>query len=130
MLLRFLAAFVLGAMVMTGMESAGSAPAYAGAAAIGSEPAYEGTAAADGAAVLAQACLSGGQARAAVQSGRAIPLSQLISRIRAAAGGQVLPQPQLCASGGRLVYLINVLTGNGQIRSLTVDAASGSILGY
>ncbi len=80
--------------------------------------------------VIAQACLSQRQIRAAVQSGAAIPLSRLISSIRATVAGQVLPQPQLCRSGGRLVYLINVLSGNGQVQQLTIDAGSGTILGY
>lgn len=79
---------------------------------------------------VAQACLSRRQIRAAVRSGLAIPLSQLIAVIRATVAGQVLPQPQLCNAGGRLVYLINILNGSGQVQQLTIDAGSGNILGY
>ncbi len=129
MMSRFLASFALWVMMLAGMVAAGAAPAYAGLAATGPASAHEVNTNADDGVMLAQGCLSWQQARAAVQSGLAIPLSQVIIRIRNATGGQVLPPPQLCSSGGRLVYLINVLTDN-QVRSLTVDAASGSILGY
>ena len=80
--------------------------------------------------LVAQACLTRQQIRAAVQSGRAIPLSELIATIQATVAGQVLPQPQLCRSGGGLVYLVNILTGKGQVQQLTIDAGSGTILGY
>jgi len=80
--------------------------------------------------LVAQACLTRQQIRAAVQSGQAIPLSELIATIQATVAGQVLPQPQLCRSGSGLVYLVNILTGNGQVQQLTIDAGSGTILGY
>ena len=51
-------------------------------------------------------------------------------QIRKAAGGEILPPPQLCNVGGQLVYLVNVLDRDGQVTRLTVDAASGAILGY
>jgi hypothetical protein len=79
---------------------------------------------------LAEGCLSPGQARAAAQSGEIVPLSQIIGQIRSAARGEILPPPQLCSVGGRFVYIVNVLTRDGQVTRLTVDAASGSILGY
>jgi len=75
----------------------------------------------------AAGCLSSGEARAAVQSGQAISLSQILGRIRSAAGGEIVPPPQLCDQGGRLVYIVNVLSG-GKVTKLTVDARSGSIL--
>jgi uncharacterized membrane protein YkoI len=73
----------------------------------------------------AQACLSQSDVRAAVQSGRAIPLSGLLGQIRATVGGEVLSS-SLCDYGGRLMYLVNVLSG-GQVTRLTVDAQSGAI---
>lgn len=78
---------------------------------------------------LADGCLSPGEARAVAQSGEIMPLSRVIGQIRAAANGEILPPPQLCNIGGRLVYLVNVLTRDGQVTRLTVDASSGSILG-
>jgi hypothetical protein len=78
----------------------------------------------------ADGCLSPGEARAAAQSGQIVPLSRIIGQIRAAANGEILPPPQLCNVGGRYVYLVNVLTRGGQVTRLTVDASSGSILGY
>jgi len=83
----------------------------------------------DGRLILAQACLSRDEIRAAVKSGQAQPLSRLIGQIQARAGGEVLPNPQLCRAGGRLVYQVNVLTGGGKVRQLIVDAASGAIQG-
>jgi uncharacterized membrane protein YkoI len=84
-------------------------------------PAFAGTAAAD--------CLSPNQARAAAQQGQIVPMSSLIGSIKAAAGGEILPPPQLCQSGGRYVYIVNVLKPNGQVARLTVDAATGNIIG-
>ena len=79
---------------------------------------------------FADGCLSPGEARAVAQSGEILPLSRVIGQIRAAGNGEILPPPQLCNVGGRYVYLVNVLTRDGQVTRLTVDASSGSILGY
>ena len=77
----------------------------------------------------ADGCLSPSQARTVAQSGEIVPLSRVIGQIRAAANGEILPPPQLCNIGGRYVYLVNVLTRDGQVTRLTVDASSGNILG-
>lgn len=79
---------------------------------------------------LAQGCLSSGDARDAVKAGQAQPLSRMLKTIRNATGGEILPPPQLCNEGGRLVYYVNVMAPNGQVSRVVVDAASGSILGY
>jgi hypothetical protein len=79
---------------------------------------------------LAQGCLSSREARSAVQSGQAVSLSTMVKQIKAATGGEILPTPQLCNAGGRLVYMVKVLRPDGQVETLTVDAASGSISGY
>jgi len=81
-------------------------------------------------AARAQGCLSAAEARSAVQSGQALPLSRMLKTIRQTVGGEILPPPQLCDAGGRLVYHVNVLGRDGQVTQITVDAASGSILGY
>lgn len=75
-------------------------------------------------------CLSAGEIRAAVKNGEAVPLSRIIGKIRAAAGGEVLSSPQLCRVGGQLVYLVNVLGSDGQIQRLNVDARTGNVSGY
>jgi Peptidase propeptide and YPEB domain len=77
----------------------------------------------------AAGCLTSNEARAAVQSGQAVSLSQILGRIRSAAGGEIVPPPQLCNQGGQLVYIVNVLSG-GQVTKLTVDAKTGNILGH
>jgi len=77
----------------------------------------------------ADGCLTPGEARAVAQSGEIVPLSHVISQIRAAANGEILPPPRLCNVNGRYVYLVNVLTRDGQVTRLTVDASSGNIIG-
>src|SRR6478736_6014109 len=72
----------------------------------------------------AQACLSPGQARQAAQSGQIMPLSRVLNQIRKAGQGEIVPPPQLCNIGGRYVYVVNVLSKNGQVTQLTVDAAT------
>lgn len=80
-------------------------------------------------AALAAGCLSAAQARAAAQNGQIVPLSRVLSSIRSAGRGEILPPPQLCDSGGQFVYVVNVLSRDGQVTRLTVDAASGAIIG-
>lgn len=79
---------------------------------------------------LAQGCLSAKEARSAVENGQAVSLSKMVKRIQKATGGEILPTPQLCNNGGRLIYLVKVLRPDGSVETLTVDAASGSIAGY
>jgi uncharacterized membrane protein YkoI len=78
----------------------------------------------------AQGCLSAKQTRSAVQSGDAVSLSRMVKTIQQATGGEILPTPQLCDNGGRLVYIVKVLRPDGSVETLTVDAASGNIAGY
>jgi len=82
--------------------------------------------------VVAQSgCLSQAQIRDAVASGQARPLSAFIGRIRQVTGSaQVLPGPQLCWSGGGLVYIVNVLSGSGSVGTVTINASNGNILSY
>ena len=72
----------------------------------------------------AQSCFSANEARAAGSG--IVPLSSVLNKIRAATGGEILANPQLCNIGGRLVYLINVLVG-GRVRQVQVDGTSGTI---
>lgn len=68
-------------------------------------------------------CLSGSEARAAVQSGQAQPLRNVAGGL----GGEVV-KAQLCRRGGRLVYEVGVLQSNGQVARRVVDARSGQVL--
>jgi hypothetical protein len=72
----------------------------------------------------AQACLSQNEVRAAVDSGRAIPLSSVLGQLRAT--GEVLSSPMLCDFSGQLMYVVNVLA-NGQVTRVYVNAANGAI---
>jgi len=81
-------------------------------------------------AALAQGCLSAKETRSAVENGKAVSLSKMVKRIQKATGGEILPTPQLCNDGGRLVYLVKVLRPDGSVETLTVDADSGNISGY
>jgi uncharacterized membrane protein YkoI len=82
-----------------------------------------------GSPAVAADCLSSSEARSAAAAGQVVPLSQILGEIRAAARGDILPTPELCKAGGRFVYLVKVLSPGGQVTRLTVDAASGAILG-
>jgi len=73
----------------------------------------------------AQGCLSQGEARSAVASGQAAPLSAFVGGLRSS--GDVVSS-QLCDRGGRLVYVVNVVNGNGQVSRVTIDARSGAKL--
>ncbi|MBN9020921.1 MAG: hypothetical protein J0H08_02240 [Rhizobiales bacterium] len=79
---------------------------------------------------LAQGCLSAKETRSAVQNGQAESLSKMVKRIQKATGGEILPTPELCNDGGRLVYRVKVLRPDGSVETLAVDAASGNIAGY
>jgi uncharacterized membrane protein YkoI len=72
-------------------------------------------------------CLSQAQARQAVESGQARPWSQIRAGLGGAINGNVV-DTQLCQSGGGLVYVVSVLSGDGSVHRLTVDARSGALL--
>ena len=80
-------------------------------------------------AAYAKGCLSAGEARSAVQSGQAVSLSKLLRKIQKATGGEIVPPPKLCKQGGSLFYKVNVLAPNGKVKQVTVDAASGNLVG-
>lgn len=73
-----------------------------------------------------ESCLSQGEARRAVQNGDAISLSAIRGTL-AGDGGEVV-SAQLCKSGNRLVYVVNVLDDGGEVKRVRVDARDGSIL--
>lgn len=66
-------------------------------------------------------------AREAVRSGEALPLSEILSRIRPQLAGELV-HVELEREDGRLVYEFRIIGGDGRLRKLHVDAASGRIL--
>lgn len=72
---------------------------------------------------VAAECLSAGEARQAVASGRAIRLGDAAQAVR----GEII-EARLCdAGGGRLVYRLAVMTGGGYVEWVVVDARSGRV---
>ena len=73
-------------------------------------------------------CLSRAEQRAAIDAGRAIPLAVAKRMLRQRLPGELL-RARLCSGSGRLVYLLTVLTHDGKVRRVTVDATSGTVIG-
>ncbi|WP_026380592.1 PepSY domain-containing protein [Afifella pfennigii] len=67
----------------------------------------------------AAACLGSGEARQAVSSSRAMPLSAALAR--AGIAGEVV-SVQLCEEGGRYVYRAAVLGPDGRVNQVSVPA--------
>jgi uncharacterized membrane protein YkoI len=70
-------------------------------------------------------CYSDAQTRAAVQSGKARPLSNFLAAIQARYGGQVTGNAQLCQNGGGLAYLVTLIV-RGQVLQVRVNALTGA----
>ena len=64
-------------------------------------------------------CVSSGEARRAVGSGAAVPLSVALQR--AGVSGQVV-NVALCFNGRNAVYQVKVLDGQGNLRQLAIPA--------
>ncbi len=67
------------------------------------------------------------RARAAVQAGQARPLQDILPQLRRGYPGRVL-DAELDQAGGRWVYRIKLLTDDGKVLELIVDARSGEVL--
>jgi len=67
------------------------------------------------------------RARAAVQAGQARPLQDILPQLRDSYPGRVL-DADLDQAGGRWVYRIKLLTDDGKVLALVVDARSGEVL--
>lgn len=65
--------------------------------------------------------------REAVQSGRALPLHEVLARVRPRISGH-LRDASLVDHGGRPVYIIRFMMGDGSIAIVAADAATGEIL--
>ncbi len=104
MFTKNLMAAILGAALLTGLAVATASPA------------------------AAQSCLTATDARSVAQGGQVVSLSYFLGQIRAQSGGEIYPNPQLCIVGGQYVYLVTVNV-RGIVKTLTVDARTGTILG-
>lgn len=68
------------------------------------------------------------RARAAVQSGKVKPLGVILQSVRRRYKGQVL-DAQLFETGNGWIYRVRMLTQDGRVLDIGVDARSGQILG-
>jgi len=67
------------------------------------------------------------QARQAVREGRILPLSQVLPRVQQRVPGRLL-DANLVERGGRSIYLIKMMTNNGNVAIVSADATNGNIL--
>jgi uncharacterized membrane protein YkoI len=76
------------------------------------------------------ACLTRAEQRAAIAAGEAIPLAAARRILRQRLGGElVLVRARLCHDSGKLIYLLTVLTRDGKVQRVTVDATNGTVIG-
>lgn len=71
-------------------------------------------------------CLSRAEQRAAIAEGQAIPLAAARGMVRHRGD---LVRARLCHDSGRLIYLLTVLTRDGKVQRVTVDATNGTVIG-
>jgi uncharacterized membrane protein YkoI len=81
--------------------------------------------AADPAAAAERPCLNKEQQRAAIASGKAVRLAVAVRAVKRR--GEVV-RARLCEGGKGLVYMLTVLSRDGKVVRVTVDATSGSVL--
>ena len=67
------------------------------------------------------------RASSAVEQGRAQPLAELLHKIQARLGGEVIGL-KLKRKNGHLVYKLKVVTPTGQLREVSVDAMTGEVM--
>jgi uncharacterized membrane protein YkoI len=65
--------------------------------------------------------------RSALQRGEALPLTRILAIAQQAVPGDVI-EVELETKHDALIYEIKVLTGNGRVREVKIDARTGSIL--
>jgi uncharacterized membrane protein YkoI len=67
------------------------------------------------------------RARDAVRSGEALPLNEILSRIRPRLGGEIV-HVKFERENGRYVYEFRVVGSDGRLRRVHVDATNANIL--
>jgi uncharacterized membrane protein YkoI len=70
-------------------------------------------------------CLNKEQQRAAIASGKAVRLSVAVRAVKRR--GEVV-RARLCEGTKGLVYMLTVLSRDGKVARVTIDATSGSVL--
>ena len=73
-------------------------------------------------------CLTRAEQRAAITDGQAVPLAEARRMLRQRMGGELV-RARLCHDAGRLIYLLTVLTRDGKVMRVTVDATNGTLIG-
>jgi uncharacterized membrane protein YkoI len=79
----------------------------------------------------ARVCLSKSEQRAAISSGQAVTLAQAIRSARGSVrghGAREVLNAKLCREEKGLVYLLTVLSRDGKVTHMTVDATSGKVV--
>jgi uncharacterized membrane protein YkoI len=79
------------------------------------------------AAAEARHCLSGEEQRAAIASGKAVPLATVIHTLHRLPKDVI--KAQLCQEPERLIYMLTVLGRDGKVKREVVDATSGAVVG-
>jgi hypothetical protein len=73
-------------------------------------------------------CLSRAEQRAAITAGKAITLAEVRRLLRQHMAGELV-RARLCQESGRLIYQLTVLSRDGRVRRVTVDAGNGTVIG-
>ena len=79
----------------------------------------------------ARVCLSKSEQRAAISTGQAVTLAQAIRSARGSVrgnGSREVVNAKLCRKEKGLVYLLTVLSRDGKVTHMTVDATSGKVV--
>ena len=67
------------------------------------------------------------RASRAVEQGRARPLAEILNKVQARLGGEMIGV-EFKRKDGRLVYKLKVVTATGRLREVSVDAMTGEIM--
>jgi len=73
-------------------------------------------------------CLTRAEQRAAIAAGEAIPLAAARRMLGQRTAGELV-RARLCHDASRLIYLLTVLSRDGKVRRVTVDATNGTVIG-
>ena len=73
-------------------------------------------------------CLTKEQQRAAITSNRAVSLGVALRSVRRKLAGEMV-KARLCEGPKGLVYVLTMLARDGKVTSVSVDAASGDVVG-
>ena len=73
-------------------------------------------------------CLGKEQQRAAIASGKAVALAAAVRTAHGRVAGEVV-KARLCEGPKGLLYMLTVLARDGKVTRVSVDAASGNIIG-